>query len=263
MALQQTGLVETELNDGIGVIALNRPETRNAVDDDLRAEFIEALDWAGRTKAVRSVILTGRGASFCAGGDIKAMKERLEAPAGQVAINGWNRQQRNHHAVMMLHNLPKPTIAAVNGAAAGLGADLALCCDFAIASDKAMFVMSYVLRGLVPDGGGLYFLPRRVGLARAKELIFSARRVEAAEAGEIGMVDQVVPADRLMEEAVALAERMSVGSPTAVTLAKSILNETFEHSLEQVFARGSQAQAICYTTEEHHEAVAAFLEKRG
>ena len=262
MATDTPAPVETELQDGIMVIALNRPEARNAINDAVRAELIEALEQASRDDAVRAVVLTGRGKGFCAGGDIGAMRDRLEAPPGRVAINGWNRQQRTHRAITTLHGLGKPTIAAVNGAAAGLGCDLALCCDFIVASEEAVFVMSYVLRGLIPDGGGLYFLPRRVGLARAKELIYSARRVDAAEALEIGMVDAVCPPERLIEEALALAGRMTVGSPNALALSKSILDKSFELSAEEVFALGSQAQAICYTTDEHRAAVSAFLDKR-
>ena len=139
--------VETELRDGIAVIALNRPDRRNAIDDGMRGELIEALDWAAQSDDVGAVVLTGRGKAFCAGGDIKAMQARLETPPGRTAINGWNRQQRTHRAVTMLHALPKLTIAAGKGAAARRGCDLALCCDCVVAAEAAVFVMSYVLRG--------------------------------------------------------------------------------------------------------------------
>lgn len=254
-------LIELGLEDGIATLALNRPDKLNAMNDDLRAEFVTAMEWAELDDDVRALIVTGRGRAFCAGGDIAGMKQRLEAPPGQVAMNGWRRQQRTHGSVTRLHNLHKPTIAAVNGPAAGLGADIALACDFVIAADSAMFTMSFVLRGLIPDGGSMYFLPRRVGLARAKELIFSGRRVEAKEALELGMIEQVVPADTLMEAAAALAKSMSVGSANSVALTKSIMDRSFELSLDQVFALGSQAQAISYTTDEHRDSVAAFLAK--
>ena len=119
------------------------------------------------------MVLTGKGKSFCSGGDISGMKERLKAPAGQVAFNGWRRQGKTHKSVALLHSMPKVVIAAVNGAAAGLGCDMALACDFIVASEQAAFTMSFVRRGLVSDGGGMYFLPRRIGLPRAKELIFT------------------------------------------------------------------------------------------
>jgi enoyl-CoA hydratase/carnithine racemase len=205
--------------------------------------------------------LTGNGTAFCAGGDISAMKQRLSAPAGQLGGSGWLRQRRLHGMIGDLHSLEKPTIAAVNGAAAGLGCDLALCCDFIVASEKAFFTMSYVQRGLIPDGGGLYFLPRRVGLPRAKELIFSARRVQADEALRIGMCDRVVPPDELIANAVQWAAELGGGNSTALALSKAILDQTFELTADQAFALGAQAQAICYTTDEHHASVAAFLNR--
>ena len=254
--------IEVERHGGVALVALNRPDVHNAMDDALRGELVDILDWAAQDDAVRAVVLTGRGRSFCAGGDIAAMQERLKAPIGTVAINGWQRQRHTHGAITQLHGLTKPTIAAVNGAAVGLGCDLALCCDFIIASEYAKFVMSYVLRGLIPDGGGLYFLPRRVGIARAKELIFSARRVEAEEALRIGLVDQLASADKLLDDAIALAESMIVGSSVAMALSKSILDQSFELPMDQLFALGRQAQAICYTTDEHRDAVNDFLNKR-
>lgn len=254
--------IQTERHGGVAVIALNRPDVHNAMDDALRAEFVDVLDWAERDSDVRAIVLTGRGRSFCAGGDIAAMQERLEAPTGKVAINGWRRQRRTHGAITMLHGMSKPTVAAVNGAAAGLGCDLALCCDFIVASETAKFAMSYVLRGLIPDGGGLYFLPRRVGLARAKELIFSGRRVDAKEAVDMGMADQIAAADSLLDEAISVAQRMTAGSSVAVALSKSILDQSFELPMDQLFALGRQAQAICYTTDEHRDAVNEFLIKR-
>jgi enoyl-CoA hydratase/carnithine racemase len=257
-----TTLVDIELREGIAVLALNRADKRNAINDDMRADLIRALDWAYRSPDVAALVITGRGKGFCAGGDIAAMRERLSAPAGRVGINGWQRQRRTHHLLTMLHDLPKPTIAAVNGAAAGLGADLSLCCDFVIGARDATFVMSYVLRGLIPDGGGMYFLPRRVGLARAKELIFSGRMIDAQEALRINMIESVSDPDRLIDDAVAMAQSMTVGSADALALAKSIMNESFESTAEEIFALGSQAQGICYTTDSHREAVSAFLDKR-
>jgi enoyl-CoA hydratase/carnithine racemase len=253
--------VQFEVRDGIALLTLNRPRVRNAIDDATRDELIAALARIERDASVRALVLTGAGPAFCAGGDLRGMSERLQAPPGQVAFNGWRRMQRVHATVSALHGLSKPTIAAVNGPASGLGCDLALCCDFIIASEAATFAMSYVLRGLIPDGGGMYFLPRRVGLARAKELIFSGRTVAAAEALSIGMIERVGATAALVTDALAWAAALSQGSAAALALSKSIMNESFEHSMDEVFARGSQAQAICYTTEEHRDAVAAFLRK--
>lgn len=256
-----TAAILLSVEDGIGVLTLNRPAVRNAIDDAMRGELLEALDRAARDPAIRALVVTGAGPAFCAGGDIKGMQARLDAPAGEVAFNGWTRQQRTHHAVTALFKLPKPTIAAVNGAAAGLGCDMALSCDFVIAADSAHLSMTYIHRGLIPDGGGMYFLPRRVGLARAKELIFSGRRVAADEALALGMIDRVATADTLLAQARAWAAELSHGSPAALALSKTMLNQTFELSAEQSFAMSSQAQAVCYTTTEHRASVAAFLAK--
>jgi len=254
-------LIQLEVVDGVATLWLNRPEKRNAMSDDMRTEFIAALERVANDKAIRALVLTGKGNGFCAGGDIAGMERRMQAPAGEVGFNGWSRQQRVHHTQSLLHTMPKPTIAAVNGAASGLGADTALACDFIIASDAASFTWSYINRGIIPDGGGMYFLPRRVGLAKAKELIFSGRKVEAEEALRLGIADRKADADSLIAEAQRWAAEMSKGSATALALGKTILNQSFELSAHQVFAQGSQAQGICYTSTEHRESVMAFLAK--
>ncbi|MFM0114681.1 enoyl-CoA hydratase/isomerase family protein [Paraburkholderia nemoris] len=232
-----------------------------STSNEMRLELITALEEVSRDRQVRAVVLTGNGKGFCAGGDVSGMAERMQAPAGEIAFNGWSRQQLVHHTVNLLYSMPKPTIAAVNGAAAGLGADMALSCDFVIASEEASFAWSYIKRGLIPDGGGMYFLPRRVGLARAKELVFSGRKVDAKEALQLGIADRVSAPAALLGDAHAWAAELSVGSPTALALGKSILNQSYELSAPQVFAQGSQAQAVCYTSGEHRDAVLAFLNK--
>jgi enoyl-CoA hydratase/carnithine racemase len=254
--------VELTVHDGgVAVATLNRPEVLNAVDGPMRAELAQVVERVGHDDGIRALILTGAGRGFCAGGDIKAMESRLGAPPGSIADHGWRRQRQLHHTIMRLHGLEKVTIAAVNGPAAGLGADLALCCDFIIASDVASFVMSFVLRGLVPDGGGMYFLPRRVGLARAKELILTGRRLDGAEMLAMGIADRIVSPANLLPEAIHWAREVSQHSPTAVALAKSILDGAFEHTLEDTLAAGAQAQAIAYTTDAHHASVKEFMER--
>ncbi len=251
----------TSERNGILTVTLNRPEVRNAISDDMRAELITAFERAAADKTVRAVILTGAGKGFCSGGDISGMRARLDAPAGEVAFNGWSRQRNTHKGVAAIHGLTKPVIAAVNGAAFGLGLDMALACDFIVAAEGAKMSMSFVKRGLVSDGGGMYFLPRRVGLVRAKELILSARVVETEEALGIGLIDRVVSADRLLDEAQCWAEQLTIGSPAAVAFTKSILDKTFESTDEQIFALGREAQAVCYTTAEHRQSVEDFLNK--
>lgn len=256
-----TPLIDLQVQAGIATLTLNRPEKRNAMSDAMRTEFIAALEHVASNQAIRALVLTGSGKGFCAGGDIAGMERRMQAPTGEIAFNGWSRQQGVHHAQSLLHTLPKPTIAAVNGAASGLGADTALACDFIIASAAASFTWSYIHRGIVPDGGGMYFLPRRVGLSRAKELIFSGRKVEADEALRLGIADRIASADTLVADAQAWAAELSQGSATALALGKTIINQSFEMSAQQVFAQGSQAQGICYTSTEHRASVMAFLAK--
>jgi len=255
-------LVELTIEDAVAVVTLNRPEVRNAINDALRTELVAVLERVAADEAVRALVLTGAGKAFCAGGDIAGMKARLESPPGKVAFNGWRRQGQTHKSVALLHGMPKPVIAAVNGAAAGLGCDMALACDFILASEQAMFTMSFVKRGLVSDGGGFYFLPRRIGLPRAKELIFTGRPVEAKEALALGLADRLAPAGELIGTAVAWARDLAQASGPSIALSKAILDRTFESTEEQVFALGREAQAICYSTSEHHEAVSAFLDKK-
>ncbi len=254
-------LIELNVENGVATLTLNRPEKRNAISDDMRAELVAALKQVSGDSAARALVITGAGKGFCAGGDIAGMQRRMDAPAGEIGFNGWARQQGVHAAVSLLHHLPKPTIAAVNGAATGLGADMALSCDFVVASNEASFAWSYIHRGLIPDGGGLYFLPRRVGLPKAKELVFSGRKLDAQEALTMGVADRLCTPQSLLSDAQLWAAELGAGSATALALGKTILNQSFELTAEQVMMLGSQAQGICYTSSEHRAAVSAFLDK--
>lgn len=254
--------IELHVDDHVGVLTLNRPRVRNAIDGQMREELRRALDHIVADESIRGVVLTGAGSAFCSGGDIRGMQERLEQ-GQRVAEQGWRRQRELHETLGRLYHLDRPTVAAVNGAAYGLGLDLALTCDFVFAVDTATLCASFILRGLVPDGGGLFYLPRRVGVARAKELIFSGRAVQADEALRIGLADRVLPAAELVDTAVAWLRELAQQPRTAQALAKSILNRSLELSLEEVNALGSQAQALCYASPDHQDAVRAFLDGRG
>lgn len=248
-----------QIDNGIALVTLNRPAQMNAINDELRDALVAVLTPLADDPAVRAVVLTGAGKCFSAGGDIAAMRARLDAPAGEIGPNGFKRQKKTHHAVGMIYDFGKPTIAALNGPAVGLGADLALSCDFVVASERSFIAISYLLRGLIPDGGSLYLLPRRVGLSRAKELIYTGRRVKADEALAMGLVDRVAAPDDLLDTAKAWAGEMTQGSALALALGKAILNQSSESALEEIFALGSRSQAICYTSAEHRAAVEAFL----
>ena len=247
---------------GVATLALNRPTARNALSLALLDALEEMLAALAVDRAVKAVVITGAGPGFCAGHDLRELTQARNDPdRGQAFFE--TTMARCAAVMQAVARFPKPTIAAVNGAAAGLGCDMALCCDFIMAAESAHFTMSFIARGLIPDGGGMYFLPRRVGLARAKELVFSGRRVGAAEALAMQMIERVVPDAELMAAAEAWARELSAGSLAALALAKSVMDRSLEMSFEDVLAEGSKAQAMCYTTGEHRASVAEFLAKSG
>jgi 2-(1,2-epoxy-1,2-dihydrophenyl)acetyl-CoA isomerase len=250
-----------EVTGPVAVLTLNRPKARNALDDTTRETLRAELEALNANADVRVVILTGAGSAFCAGGDIKGMQQRLEQPPGQVAINGWRRQHHTGAFVTTLANCEQITIAAVNGPAMGLGMDIALACDFIVAAPEAKFAASFVKRGLIPDGGGLYFLPRRIGLQLTKELIFSGRTVGAEEALHIGLADRLAQPGELLATAREFAAQFTENSRPALALMKSIVNRSFETSFELIAAQGRGAQAISYTTDEHRSSVEKFLNR--
>jgi enoyl-CoA hydratase/carnithine racemase len=255
-------LLLTEIDGAIATLTLNRPAERNAISDALLEELHSTLDEVSTIPDVRAVILTGAGKSFCAGGDVKGMQQRLSASAGQVAIEGWRRQQRIGNLAATLHSLDQVTIAAVNGHAVGLGLALALACDFIVAAPQATFAASFINRALVPDGGGMYYLPRRVGLQRTKDLIFSGRFVDAEEALTIGLADLIAGDGTLLEDTRAYAKRFTGQPRGAIMLMKSIVNRSFELSLESISALESEAQAISYISDDHRASLEAFFAPR-
>jgi enoyl-CoA hydratase/carnithine racemase len=254
-------LIESQ-NGDIAILTLNRPEARNALNDDLREELRAALASRSENPAIRAVVLTGAGGAFCAGGDIQGMKDRLEAPPGEIAFNGWRRQQKTFGLIAELHRIPQVTIAAVEGPAVGLGFDLALACDFIVADHRALFAASFVNRGLISDGGGMYFLPRRIGLQRAKEILFSGRRVPAEEACALGIVDLLISEGTVIDQSLKFAARFTHQSRMSIALMKAIVNRSHELALEEVAALGSEAQAMCYTGDDHRASVDAFLNRQ-
>jgi enoyl-CoA hydratase/carnithine racemase len=243
------------------MLTLNRPKARNAIDDGMRADLKRAVDAVAADDTVRGLILTGAGAAFCSGGDIKGMQERLDqgARAGEI---GWWRQKDFHETLAKLFHLGKPTLAAVNGPAFGLGLDLALTCDFLFLSDTAQVAANFVRRGLVSDGGGFFHLPRRIGLAKAKDILFSGRTVDAREALAISLADRVLPAAELIGGAKAFLRGFAEYPATAQAMAKSILNRSLDLGFEEINMLASQAQAFCYSSADHQESVRQFLADR-
>jgi len=247
------------VDDGVAIVTLNRPEARNALNDALRRDFDRAIARieAGAGRTIHAVVLTGAGQAFCAGGDINTLKELSGRPAAEMR----ERLRQSHTRMIKWINLEVPTIAAVDGAAAGAGFSLALACDFVVASPRARFVMSFGRIGLVPDWGALYTLPRIVGLQRAKELIFSARVLGIEEAHALGIVYQIVDAGEALPASITLAQRFRPASTLAIGLSKSILNQSFQHDLQSVLDIEAAAQAIANNSDYHRDAARRFLGK--
>jgi 2-(1,2-epoxy-1,2-dihydrophenyl)acetyl-CoA isomerase len=249
LILERTGAVAT--------VTLNRPDTRNAIDLTMRQELVSALDDVEADEAVRVLILTGAGGHFCAGGDVKSMRSRrLSAAEGRRRVELLNR------LVLRLVDFPRPTLAMVEGYAVGAGTNLALCCDLVIASEGARFGELFNKIGLVPDGGGTWLLPRLVGLARAKELIFTGEVFDAAEAARLGLVNRVVPAGELRRVTLSVAETIAAGPPGAQRLAKHMLNRAVTTDLAAALDLEAYSQGLSIASDDHQEGLAAFFDKR-
>lgn len=247
--------------DGVATLVLNRPEKLNAFADDMRAQFVAAIDTVAARSGVRVLVITGAGRAFCAGGDIAYMvrlKEQgvpYEQGLGTLVATGTR-------AIARLAALPFPTIACVNGPAAGGGCNLALACDLRIASERASFGQSFVKIGMHVDWGGTYFLPRLVGVSKALELCWLGDMVEAAEALRLGMVNRVVPHERLDEETRALAVRLARAPQASVRMVKEHLRASAGRTLTEALDAEYEAQAVCWASPDSDEGVRAFVEKR-
>jgi 2-(1,2-epoxy-1,2-dihydrophenyl)acetyl-CoA isomerase len=241
---------------GILTLTLNRPDVLNALDIPQWQELADAFAHARDDPAVRAVVITGAGRAFSAGADIGGMRER------RSAAQQTERLALINNAVGMLATLPKPTIAAVNGVAAGVSTSLALACDLMIAAESASFTFSWIRLGLVADGGGSWLLTRLVGPRRAKELILSARRLPAGEAHAWGLVNELVPDGQACGRALALARELLAFSPHALRLSKALIDQSLTAAFDEQLAAETAAQAQCVETEEFHAAVAAFLSRR-
>lgn len=240
------------------VLTMNRPEARNALDLALREALSDAIAEIRDDVSVRAVVLTGAGGHFCAGGDVKTLSQ---GQSGKRDIfEGRERILKIHRWFDALVDLEKPVIAAVDGVAFGAGLSLALAADYVLCSPRAKFCSVFARLGYVPDMGAMYLLPRAVGLARAKDLVFSARVVDAQEALAIGLAQQVVTGDS-REAAVAFAERFHHAPTDALGIAKGVMNHAFESERRDVYAQEAMAQAMARESDFHQEAVRRFLAK--
>jgi 2-(1,2-epoxy-1,2-dihydrophenyl)acetyl-CoA isomerase len=249
-----------EVKDGVATLTLNRPDRLNALGDTLREDLFDAVSRGSADPEVRVMIVTGAGKGFCAGGDVKAMNEAKESGRERSLMDKI--APGRDRTLLAMREAPQPIIAAVNGAAAGAGMNLALGCDIRIASTAAKFSQAFVKRGLHPDWGGTYFLPRLVGMAKACELTFTGDVVDAAEALRIGLVSQVVAPEELMPAVQALARKIAAGPPVAIRLAKRALYRNAESGLREALEFETFAQNACFETEDAREGIRAFVEKR-
>lgn len=243
--------------NGVATITLNRPEKLNAINNETIEDILEAFREVAEDNRVRAVIITGAGRAFCSGADLSS--PLFESEDATTYMKGMHRV---HLLIMAIRNMPKPVIASVNGPAAGAGCNLALACDIIIASEKAKFIEPFVFRGLHPDCGGTYFLPRLAGLAKATEILLTCRMVDANEADRIGMVSRVVPADQLQSATEKLAMTLAKGAPVAISMAKASLNQALSSDLPTALECEAKAVTIANMTEDRNEGIAAFLEKR-
>lgn len=248
------------VTDQVSSITLNRPEALNALNPDQRDLLIRLLADASADPGVRAVVITGTGRGFCAGADLRGGTGSGERVAGDVARMLRSGAQRLIAAVL---DCEKPVIAAVNGTAAGIGAHLAFACDLVLAAESAKFIEVFVRRGLVPDGGGAYLLPRLVGPQRAKELMFFGDALTVADAERLGLVNRVVPDGELAKTAREWSERLAAGPTRALALTKQLVNASLDTDRATAFAAEAAAQEINMTTADAREGVASFVERRG
>jgi 2-(1,2-epoxy-1,2-dihydrophenyl)acetyl-CoA isomerase len=251
-------LIET-IENGIATLTFNRPERLNALSTPIMQGLLDGLPRLAGDPTVKVVILTGNGRAFCAGGDVKSMAEggeRRSAPEATAHLRSRMEVSR------ILHELPKPTIAMINGPAAGAGLALALACDLRIAGTSARLVTAFVKVGFSGDFGGSYFLTRLIGTARARELYFTGHPVEADEALTIGLVNRVVPDDRLHDATMELARSLAQGPQIALSLMKCNMNCAENAGLAELLEMEAVHQVQTGRTEDHREAAEAFVEKR-
>lgn len=250
-----------QLDEGVMVLTMNRPERRNALSREMVERLIACLDQAEADAEVRAILLTGAGEAFCAGGDVKGM---AAGSGSELPIDTRiARQRRQQRAIAgRLYQMGKPSIAAITGPAAGAGFGLALACDMRIMADDTLMTTAFAKVGFPGDYGVAYFLTRMVGTAKARELMYLSEKISAAEAEAMGLVNRVVPADRVMNEALGLAHRLALGPPIAYAYMKENLNRALVAELGEYMDIETSHQQHAGQTQDHKEGARAFVEKR-
>ena len=250
--------IQLTIENQVAWVTLNRPEARNAITDEMREELLAVLHDARTNPDIRAVVLTGAGKGFCTGADLS---RRGGGPTGPGAAREMMRT-RSQRLIRAVWELEKPVIAAVNGVAAGLGAHLAFASDLVIAAADARFIEVFVRRGIAVDGGGAYLLPRLIGLAKAKELVFFGDDLGADDALRIGLINTVVPAEGLLATAKQWAERLASGPTFALGMSKRLLNRSLDSDIETALDEEAMAQSLVTQSDDTKEGMLAFAERR-
>ncbi|MGZ8210488.1 MAG: enoyl-CoA hydratase/isomerase family protein [Burkholderiales bacterium] len=243
------------LENGVATVTLDRPDKMNALSEEMYSDMTRLFADLAEDDAVRAVVLTGAGRAFCSGSDVGGMEKT-------DPLSNRTRMKRRHRMIQNLVNIDKPVIAAVNGACVGIGFSLALACDLVIAAESAKFSQVFKKIGLVPDGGSIFFLVQHLGLARAKELVYTARMLPAQEAREWGIVTKVVPDEELGAAARSFAKELADSATYALGLAKKMFQSMYTPSLEALLETELLTQALARLSDDHKEGVTAFKEKR-
>lgn len=254
--------IQFTVENHVAWLVMNRPEMRNALNEQMREEMFRALAEVADNPDIRCLVVTGAGKGFCTGADLSgrsggAANEPPHPGAVRTAM-----RQNSQRLIRAYWELEKPVVAAVNGVAAGFGAHLAFACDLIIAAEEAKFIEVFVRRGIAVDAGGAYLLLRRIGMAKAKELVFLGDDLSAAEAERIGLVNRCVPGAELQSVTRELAERLAKGPTFALGLSKRLLNRSLDSDLETAFSEEAFAQSLVAQSQDTKEGMGAFMEKR-
>jgi len=265
MSRYETILLHRDPQQHIARITLNRPDSMNAISDQMQRELAEAVEEVAEDDGVRVVVLTGAGRSFCSGADTQELVGGAR-PGGYASSSAEEVRRYFRWAqrvVLGLHNMEKPTIAMVNGPAVGAGFDLACACDLRIGSTSARFMAAYVRIGLFPGWGGTWLYPRVLGsVSKAAELLFTGDFLEAEEAHRLGLLNRLVPPEELEAATMEMARKVAAGPPIAIRLAKMLLYQGLQMDLETAMKMAASAESITLTSEDHREGITSFREKR-
>jgi len=257
---QATGeFVTTVVEDGVGRLVLNRPQTLNALHPPMMADILQAVTAFAADDGVRTMLIEGAGRAFSAGGDLDFLDEVMTMPPMEIKDDVYEFFAGGIKAIRLF---PKPTVAAVNGAATGAGFEIALACDFRVAAEEALFVQTWIKLGLISPLGGMGLLPRVVGLARANEMLLLGTPVKGAEAERIGLANTCVPGDQLADSAMELARRLAAGPPLALRAMKEGIHRGMEQPQMAEWEHNVYVQALLLNSEDYKEGVAALREKR-